>query len=255
MPATLRVLGLDPVREHRAADRARRLSVAALQSLRRSDHRREHRVLRRDPRRSRLSRARRDQLLAMTQLTPFRGRLADRLSGGMKQKLALACTLVHEPDADPARRTDHRRRSGLAPRVLEAAVGVPRAWHHDPDVHAVSRRGRALLARRAAARGPRARHRRTRRVCARSSRAACSKSSRPVDRRPRRPARVAGRRRRAGVRRARARHAGRWRRRRRGSVQGGAASHAACRVRRSGRCRRRSRTCSSPGLSGTERAA
>jgi ABC-2 type transport system ATP-binding protein len=39
----------------------------------------------------------RDRLLEMTQLTPFRGRLADRLSGGMKQKLALACTLVHEP--------------------------------------------------------------------------------------------------------------------------------------------------------------
>jgi ABC-2 type transport system ATP-binding protein len=41
--------------------------------------------------------ARRDRLLEMTQLTPFRDRLADRLSGGMKQKLALACTLVHEP--------------------------------------------------------------------------------------------------------------------------------------------------------------
>jgi ABC-2 type transport system ATP-binding protein len=40
---------------------------------------------------------RRDQLLEMTQLTPFRARLADRLSGGMKQKLALACTLIHEP--------------------------------------------------------------------------------------------------------------------------------------------------------------
>ena len=40
----------------------------------------------------------RDRLLEMTQLTPFRGRRADRLSGGMKQKLALACTLVHEPD-------------------------------------------------------------------------------------------------------------------------------------------------------------
>jgi ABC-2 type transport system ATP-binding protein len=40
---------------------------------------------------------RRDQLLEMTQLTAFRARLADRLSGGMKQKLALACTLVHEP--------------------------------------------------------------------------------------------------------------------------------------------------------------
>jgi ABC-2 type transport system ATP-binding protein len=39
----------------------------------------------------------RDRLLDMTQLTPFRTRRADRLSGGMKQKLALACTLVHEP--------------------------------------------------------------------------------------------------------------------------------------------------------------
>ena len=42
-------------------------------------------------------RARRDRLLEMTQLAPFRARLADRLSGGMKQKLALACTLIHEP--------------------------------------------------------------------------------------------------------------------------------------------------------------
>jgi ABC-2 type transport system ATP-binding protein len=42
-------------------------------------------------------RAARDRLLDMTQLTPFRARRADRLSGGMKQKLALACTLVHEP--------------------------------------------------------------------------------------------------------------------------------------------------------------
>jgi ABC-2 type transport system ATP-binding protein len=41
---------------------------------------------------------RRDRLLAMTQLSPFRTRRADRLSGGMKQKLALACTLIHEPD-------------------------------------------------------------------------------------------------------------------------------------------------------------
>jgi ABC-2 type transport system ATP-binding protein len=41
--------------------------------------------------------ARRDQLLEMTRLTKFRGRLAEQLSGGMKQKLALACTLIHEP--------------------------------------------------------------------------------------------------------------------------------------------------------------
>jgi ABC-2 type transport system ATP-binding protein len=40
---------------------------------------------------------RRTRLLQLTGLLPFRDRLADRLSGGMKQKLALACTLVHEP--------------------------------------------------------------------------------------------------------------------------------------------------------------
>ena len=39
----------------------------------------------------------RDRLLGMTQLTPFRKRRADKLSGGMKQKLALACTLIHQP--------------------------------------------------------------------------------------------------------------------------------------------------------------
>ena len=33
----------------------------------------------------------------MLRMTPFRMRLADRLSGGMKQKLALACTLIHTP--------------------------------------------------------------------------------------------------------------------------------------------------------------
>ena len=48
----VRVLGLDPVAEHRAITAQGRLPVAALQPLRRSDHRREHRVLRRDPRRA-----------------------------------------------------------------------------------------------------------------------------------------------------------------------------------------------------------
>ena len=41
--------------------------------------------------------ARRSRLLSLTGLEPFRNRLAERLSGGMKQKLALACTLVHQP--------------------------------------------------------------------------------------------------------------------------------------------------------------
>ena len=61
---------------------------------------------------ARLSSRARDRLLELTQLTPFRDRLADQLSGGMKQKLALACTLVHEPQRHPARRADDRRRSG-----------------------------------------------------------------------------------------------------------------------------------------------
>ena len=41
---------------------------------------------------------RKDELLEFTRLTKFRERLAGRLSGGMKQKLALACTLIHTPD-------------------------------------------------------------------------------------------------------------------------------------------------------------
>lgn len=39
----------------------------------------------------------REELLDFTRLKPFRDRLAERLSGGMKQKLALACTLIHTP--------------------------------------------------------------------------------------------------------------------------------------------------------------
>jgi ABC-2 type transport system ATP-binding protein len=92
----VRVLGIDPVREHRRISEqvgylSQRFSLygdltideniaffAEIHGV--GDYRR-----------------RRDQLLDMTQLTPFRGRLADRLSGGMKQKLALACTLIHEP--------------------------------------------------------------------------------------------------------------------------------------------------------------
>ncbi len=38
------------------------------------------------------------QLMQMTRLGRFRGRLAGKLSGGMKQKLGLACTLVRAPE-------------------------------------------------------------------------------------------------------------------------------------------------------------
>ncbi len=38
-----------------------------------------------------------ERLLAFSQLSPFQNRLAQDLSGGMKQKLGLACALVHTP--------------------------------------------------------------------------------------------------------------------------------------------------------------
>jgi len=40
---------------------------------------------------------RRDELLTFTNLIKFRDRLANNLSGGMKQKLSLACSLIHKP--------------------------------------------------------------------------------------------------------------------------------------------------------------
>ncbi len=93
----LRVLGLDPVRAHRALTErvgylSQRFSLYGDLTID------ENIAFFAEVHGVRDYKARRDQLLAMTQLTPFRGRLADRLSGGMKQKLALACTLVHEPD-------------------------------------------------------------------------------------------------------------------------------------------------------------
>jgi ABC-2 type transport system ATP-binding protein len=92
----LKVLGLDPVRNHRQITErvgylSQRFSLYGDLTID------ENIAFFAEVHGVRDFHRRRDQLLAMTQLTPFRARLADRLSGGMKQKLALACTLVHEP--------------------------------------------------------------------------------------------------------------------------------------------------------------
>ncbi|GBD96326.1 MAG TPA: ABC transporter ATP-binding protein [Nitrospirae bacterium] len=39
-----------------------------------------------------------ERLLGFSNLTPFKARLAGKLSGGMKQKLGLACALIHTPE-------------------------------------------------------------------------------------------------------------------------------------------------------------
>jgi ABC-2 type transport system ATP-binding protein len=56
------------------------------------------------------------RLLEFSRLGPYRNRRADALSGGMKQKLALACTLIHKPDVlmldEPTQ--------GLAPIVIRS---------------------------------------------------------------------------------------------------------------------------------------
>jgi len=93
---TIRVLGKDPVKQHRDVTGtvgylSQRFSLYGDLSID------ENIAFFAEIHGVRDFHARRDRLLEMTQLTKFRGRLADQLSGGMKQKLALACTLVHEP--------------------------------------------------------------------------------------------------------------------------------------------------------------
>jgi ABC-2 type transport system ATP-binding protein len=81
-------------------------------------------------------RERRDEVLERLDMTEFRSRLADHLSGGMKQKLALACTLIHEPEllvldepttgVDPvSRREFWRILSGLHMDALTIVVTTP----------------------------------------------------------------------------------------------------------------------------------
>jgi ABC-2 type transport system ATP-binding protein len=93
---TVRVLGLDPRREHRAITN----SVGYLSqqfSLYGDLSVDENIAFFAEIHGVRDYTAPRDRLLELTGLVRFRTRLAQQLSGGMKQKLALACTLVHEP--------------------------------------------------------------------------------------------------------------------------------------------------------------
>jgi ABC-2 type transport system ATP-binding protein len=94
---TIRIGGRDPVSDHRAITGmvgylSQRFSLYGDLSID------ENIAFQAEIHRVRGYAAERDRLLALTQLTPFRTRRADKLSGGMKQKLALACTLIHRPE-------------------------------------------------------------------------------------------------------------------------------------------------------------
>ncbi len=97
--------------------------------------------------------ARKEQLYEMTRLGDFRGRAMQHLSGGMKQKLGLICTLIHQPDliildepttgVDPVSRRDFwsilaelLRERGITALVSTAYMDEASRFHRAALLHA-----------------------------------------------------------------------------------------------------------------------
>ncbi len=81
-------------------------------------------------------RSRRGRLLEFSRLEPFVTRRAGALSGGMKQKLALACTLIHEPRLlvldEPTTGVDPVSRREFWNLLAELAAGGMGIWASTP---------------------------------------------------------------------------------------------------------------------------
>jgi drug efflux transport system ATP-binding protein len=89
---------------------------------------------------------RKQELLEFMRLSAFHDRLADRLSGGMKQKLALACTLIHRPEVifldepttgvDPVSRRDFWK---ILSSVLKSGISIVMATPYLDEAERSSR--------------------------------------------------------------------------------------------------------------------
>ena len=94
-------------------------------------------------------RARRERLLAFSRLEPFTRRRAGALSGGMKQKLALACTLIHEPRLlildEPTTGVDPVSRQEFWELLAGLARGGLALWVSTPYMDEAERCGRVQL--------------------------------------------------------------------------------------------------------------
>ena len=129
--------------------------------------------------------------LTMFGMEPFTDRLAGRLSGGMKQKLALACALIAEPRIllldEPTTGVDPVSRREF----WDAIVGLSSRGHDDPPRDAVPRRGRAMPPGRPHARGAHPSDRRAGRGPRRPRRSSGSRFGPPISARRRRCSRNA----------------------------------------------------------------
>ncbi len=99
-----------------------------------------------------------DEMSRAFNFAPILDQTPDALPLGFKQRLALACALMHEPDIPIPRRTDFRRRSADAARVLVAHQWHGRQGRHGDGDHPLYGRSGVLRPHRPGV--PRQNHRR-----------------------------------------------------------------------------------------------
>ena len=82
------------------------------------------------------------ELLAFSNMTPFRDRQAGKLSGGMKQKLALACALVHTPQVllldEPTNNLDPASRDEILKAIAKYEGAIVLVTHDEGAVQALN---------------------------------------------------------------------------------------------------------------------